>query len=268
MKLSIITVNLNNKVGLQKTIDSVISQTFKDFEWIVIDGGSTDGSKELIEKYSDYITYWVSEPDKGIYNAMNKGIRVAKGEYLLFLNSGDELYDVGVLSNIFSNDWNVDILTGQVERKDNHKLLRKYDKSVFMQLYSDTINHQGSFIKRTLFKDRLYDESLKIVSDWKFWIESVILGNASIIIIDTIISKQDMGGISSHRIDVLRKERLTLHNSFFPPLLRIEIDKLNRILNSEFYERVIFLKEHNGVLFAIWRKITTWLFSIALRLKK
>ncbi len=89
MKLSIITVNLNNKDGLQKTIDSVISQTFKDFEWIVIDGGSTDGSKELIEKYSDYISYWVSEPDKGIYNAMNKGIKVAKGDYLEFLNSGD-----------------------------------------------------------------------------------------------------------------------------------------------------------------------------------
>ena len=91
MKLSIITVNLNNRDGLQKTIDSVVSQTFKDYEWIVIDGGSTDGSKELIEQYADHFTDWVSEPDKGIYNAMNKGIGMASGEYIQFLNSGDSL---------------------------------------------------------------------------------------------------------------------------------------------------------------------------------
>ena len=93
MKLSIITVNLNNRDGLKKTIDSVISQTFKDFEWIVIDGGSTDGSRELIEQYVNHFAYWVSEPDKGVYNAMNKGVKKAKGEYLQFLNSGDWLRD-------------------------------------------------------------------------------------------------------------------------------------------------------------------------------
>lgn len=101
-KLTIITINLNNKAGLQTTIDSVIAQTYKDFEWIIIDGGSTDGSKELIEKYTNYIKYWVSEPDKGIYNAMNKGIKVAEGEYLQFLNSGDSLFSNSVLSDIFT----------------------------------------------------------------------------------------------------------------------------------------------------------------------
>ena len=108
MKLSIITINYNNKNGLQKTIDSVISQTFKDFEWIIIDGGSTDGSKELIEKYSQHITYWVSEPDKGIYNAMNKGIKVAKGEYLFFLNSGDYLVQPNTINQIFTQSPNTD----------------------------------------------------------------------------------------------------------------------------------------------------------------
>lgn len=265
MKLSIITVNLNNKDGLQKTIDSVISQTFNDFEWIVIDGGSTDGSKELIEKYSNYISYWVSEPDKGIYNAMNKGIRVAQGDYLLFLNSGDELYNVDVLSEVFNNDWNVDILSGQVERKDNHKLLRKYDKSIFMQLYNDTINHQGTFIKRHLFEDRLYDESLKIVSDWKFWIETIIQNNVSFKVIDTVIAKQDIEGISFHRLDVLKQERKSLLDVFFPPLLQIEIEKLQRIEKSELYNRVLFIKEHSSFLYAIWLKITTWIFSISLR---
>lgn len=93
-KLSIITVNLNNKDGLQKTIESVISQTCKDFEWIIIDGGSVDGSKDIIEKYSKEIDYWVSESDQGIYHAMNKGILRSHGEYLLFLNSGDYLFDI------------------------------------------------------------------------------------------------------------------------------------------------------------------------------
>ena len=78
MKLSIITINYNNKAGLQKTIDSVVAQTWRDFEWIIIDGGSTDGSKELIEQYQQHFAYWCSEPDKGVYNAMNKGIDKAK----------------------------------------------------------------------------------------------------------------------------------------------------------------------------------------------
>lgn len=92
MKLSIITVNLNNRDGLKRPIDSVVSQTFTNYEWIVIDGGSTDGSRELIEQYSNHFAYWCNEPDKGIYNAMNKGIAHAKGEWLQFLNSGDVLY--------------------------------------------------------------------------------------------------------------------------------------------------------------------------------
>ena len=90
-KLSIITINLNNAEGLRKTIPSVISQTYCDFEYIVIDGGSTDGSVDVIKKYADKLSYWVSEPDAGIYNAMNKGIRKAGGEYCQFLNSGDWL---------------------------------------------------------------------------------------------------------------------------------------------------------------------------------
>ena len=97
MKYSIITVNYNNKEGLRKTIESVISQTFRDFEYIVIDGGSSDGSAELLKEYSDKITYWVSEPDKGIYNGMNKGIAKATGDYLNFMNSGDCFYDQQVL---------------------------------------------------------------------------------------------------------------------------------------------------------------------------
>ena len=109
-KLSIITVNLNNREGLRKTAESVVSQTYKDYEWIVIDGGSTDGSKELIEQYAEHISYWVSEPDKGIYNAMNKGIRQAHGEYFLFLNSGDSLCDDDIVESFCVGNFKEDIV--------------------------------------------------------------------------------------------------------------------------------------------------------------
>ena len=104
MKLSIITINLNNKEGLQKTIESIVNQTFRDYEFIIIDGGSNDGSIDVIELYKENITYWISEPDKGIYNAMNKGISIAKGEYYYFLNTGDRLISNDVLEKIFEDD--------------------------------------------------------------------------------------------------------------------------------------------------------------------
>ena len=88
-KISIITINYNNCEGLRRTIESVVNQTCRDFEYIIIDGGSTDGSVDVIKRYADNIDYWVSEPDKGIYNAMNKGIRMATGDYVQILNSGD-----------------------------------------------------------------------------------------------------------------------------------------------------------------------------------
>lgn len=114
MKLSIITVNRNNTEGLRKTIESVVSQTYTDFEYIIIDGASTDGSVDIIKEYADRITYWVSEPDNGIYNAMNKGILKAKGEYLQFLNSGDWLVDEGVLQTMIKYTDDVDILIGNI----------------------------------------------------------------------------------------------------------------------------------------------------------
>src|SRR4051812_11860469 len=99
-KISIITINYNDKEGLRSTIDSVITQSFRDFEFLVIDGNSSDGGKEVLEEYKSHIDYCVSEPDTGVYNAMNKGIRAATGDYLLFLNSGDVLYNNDILARV------------------------------------------------------------------------------------------------------------------------------------------------------------------------
>ena len=251
MKLSIITVNLNNKNGLQKTIDSVVTQTFKDFEWIVIDGDSTDGSKELIEKFSDYISYWVSEPDKGIYNAMNKGIMAAKGEFLLFLNSGDELYDNNTLSHVFKLNINSDIISGQVERSDTHQLLRHYNPNICSQIYDDTLNHQGTFIKRILCEKYKYDENLRIVSDWKFWVEAIIINKASVTVIDNIITIQDMEGLSNRNKSLLREERNRIKCVYFPSYVQNEIDTLKKLKNSDIYKNVTYLKKHSPKLYAL-----------------
>ena len=255
MKLSIITINYNNKDGLQKTIDSVVCQTWRDFEWIIIDGGSADGSKELIEQYQQHFAYWCSEPDKGVYNAMNKGIEKAKGEYLLFLNSGDALYDNDVLQKVHALKLDADIISGQVERMDNQQPLRIYDESILMQLYRDTLNHQGTFIKRSLFNDLRYDESLKVVSDWKFWLETIIWRNSSLETIDLFVAKQDMTGVSVIVNPVHIQERDKIKLKFFPPLLQKELNDTLHIRNSIYNIRGEYLMQNSDFLYCLGARI-------------
>lgn len=221
MKLSIITVNLNNRDGLQKTIDSVVAQTFKDFEWIVIDGGSTDGSKELIEQYADHFAYWVSEPDKGIYNAMNKGIKVAKGEYLQFLNSGDWLWDNHILQNVFSNNDgdNTDILYGKCLVHDTNGEIFEYGPhydifTPFSMVYS-TISHPASFTRLNLF-DRvgLFDESFRIAGDLDFFFRAIIINSATTRFIDQAITHFSGGGISMTSPIATEKEKEIILNKY------------------------------------------------------
>lgn len=127
MKISVITVNLNNSNGLERTFKSLSSQTFKDFELIVIDGGSTDGSLDLIRKYSTLITYWVSEADKGTYHAMNKGIQAATGDYCFFLNSGDSLAGNTVFESLTKVKLWADVVSGNVLKiRENKKIPQNY----------------------------------------------------------------------------------------------------------------------------------------------
>jgi glycosyltransferase involved in cell wall biosynthesis len=227
-KLSIITINRNNAAGLRRTIESVVSQTYTDFEYIVIDGASTDESVDVIKEYADRITYWISEPDKGIYNAMNKGILKAKGEYLLFLNSGDWLVDEQKIQIMVNNLNNEDIIITNIYLVENKKI----ENNKFIGINSnesirDSLNsldliygvfpHNATFFKKVLFeKNGLYDESLKIVSDWKFMIKSILFNNATTKIFrNEFIVNFDVNGVSATERDLYNKERRSVLNEFF-----------------------------------------------------
>jgi len=214
MKLSIITVNYNDAVGLEKTIKSVITQTYRDYEFIVIDGGSTDDSVDVIKRYSDYIDYWVSERDGGIYPGMNKGIRAAKGDYLNFMNSGDCFHSPGVLEQIFSLDSDADIITG-AHSGSPHRNVGK-EGVTMLDLYKWSIDHQASFIRREIALRHPYDEKYRIVSDWKFFIEAMIMDNCSFRYTDTIVVDVDMGGISNNNDKLDREERDAVLHELLP----------------------------------------------------
>ncbi len=250
MKFSIITVCYNNRDGLENTIKSVICQTYKDYEFIVIDGGSKDGTKELLEQYDDQIDFWCSEPDKGIYNAMNKGVTHAHGDYAIFMNSGDIFFDEDVLKKIDALKCEQDIIAGLVERMDDHQTLFRHDKDIFTQIYRKTLCHQGSFIKRTLLEKFPYDESLRAVSDWKFWLDTIIYNNVSYLQIDIYVAKQDMTGLSCTS-NVGRMEREKILNEYFPSRLRTHIDKLY----TPTYYNYLYLEEKSKPLSILYRKL-------------
>jgi glycosyltransferase involved in cell wall biosynthesis len=196
IKLSIITINYNNRDGLRKTIESVVGQTFRDFEYIIIDGGSTDGSVEVIKEYANRIDYWVSEKDKGIYNAMNKGAMAAHGEYLQFLNSGDVLCDKDVLRNVFQNPMNANIVCGNTIF-DNKARLDAPVEVTMEYFLRGSLPHPSSLIKRVLFESHSYDERYKISGDWEFFMHHLVLRNVTYQQIKCDIALFDTTGISS-----------------------------------------------------------------------
>ena len=211
-KLSIITINLNNAEGLEKTICSVINQTYSDFEYIVIDGGSTDGSLDVIKKYADKLSHWVSEPDAGIYNAMNKGIRKAGGKYCQFLNSGDWLVGSDVTERMLKDMPECAIYYGNmIKIKKGENEVDKGFKGkpiTLVDMFCGTINHSPAYIRRDLFdKYGLYDETLKIGADWKFYLIAVGLNDELVAYRDVNVTIFDMKGISSLNPDLFIEER-------------------------------------------------------------
>lgn len=212
MWLTIITVNYNNVQGLRRTINSVMSQTWRSFEWIIVDGGSTDGSKELIEQTAlipnANVSWWCCEKDNGVYHAMNKGIRIAHGYYLNFMNSGDCYNDSYTLQKLFGDEreYNADVIYGDWVIVNSEILtLQKAPSSIsIVNLLHSNICHQAMFIKSCLLQCSPYDENYKILSDWKKWLE--FLNNGFVYkYINLTICKFDGSGISQ-RNQILAKE--------------------------------------------------------------
>lgn len=263
MLLSIITINRNNAAGLEKTVRSVASQTFKEFEYVVIDGASTDESVEVIKRHESDLTHlkWHSEPDMGIYNAMNKGIRMAKGDYLHFLNSGDWLVDENVVKDVLETIPDCDIFVGnviQVKDKGEKRYCKNNKEVSLLTFYRGTIQHTSAYIRRELFeKFGLYDESLRIVSDWKWYLQVAGLNKADVRFTDRYITYFDMSGISSTNKALDQAERRQVLEELVPePILAdldnhyFDIDQMSRLKKYPmiykliwFTERVLFKME-------------------------
>ncbi len=236
MVLTIITINRNNAAGLEKTMQSVLSQTRTDYEYIVVDGASTDGSVEVIERLAERFgdrLKWVSEPDKGIYNAMNKGIGMATGEYVQILNSGDSLAAEDVVEKMYAaveKEGRPSILYGNMLKDFPGGRIHR-DKGfagediTLLSLYIGTLNHSPAYLRRSLF-DRygLYDESLKIDSDWKWYLQAIVFGEEKPVYTDIDVTLFDMAGISETNKELAKAEREQVLRELVPPCVLADYD--------------------------------------------
>ena len=251
-------------------MDSVINQTWNGFEYLVIDGGSVDGSSELVEAYKEKIDYWVSEKDNGIYNAMNKGILKSNGKYLLFVNSGDVLINNTVLENVQNFLLSeVDFLCGHLSfEKDGKEVTKEHPEQMsFSYLTSKTIYHPSTFIKRTLFDTYgLYNEKNKIVSDWEFFFKTLGLNGATYQKLPYAITHFDMNGISSNQSDKVIYEKQEVFKHYLPYVFNNEKDLYIFDKFIETNKRFRLLQQIDKSPF--FRKITTFQLSVTMLLMK
>lgn len=266
MKFSVITVNYNNASGLEKTIQSVLSQNYDNLDFVVIDGASTDGSTAVIEQYADRISYRVSEKDKGVYNAMNKGIRAAKGEYVIFMNSGDVFFDADVLRNadpLISGEHGI-YYGNNIKKSPSSERLKTYPAKLnFSFFYSSSINHQSTFIKRSLFDEYFYyNEEYKIASDWEFFAYTICRENVPYKYLDQTISIYDFTGISTTASDVLAKEKQQSIRKYFPAFEDDYVDI--SALTSKRVQQVFHIRKHP----VAWKILKSFISVLLLFLPK
>ncbi|MBC7524967.1 MAG: glycosyltransferase [Flavobacterium sp.] len=264
IKITIITINYNNGSNLLKTFNSISEQNFTEFEYIVIDGGSTDSSLELT-KNNSHINYFVSEKDNGVYHAMNKGIKASKGEFLIFMNSGDTFYSNTVLENINSklND-HYDIVYGNANYYNDDGYKRTEippDVLTFGYLKIFGLNHQSVFIRKKLFFDTsFYNEDYKICADWEFFMINICLKNVSYLHVDLMICNYDFSGISAkpENLNLYSQEKNNTLNKYFPlfmdDLSNLENFRLKRI------KQVLYIKDNKKIS---WRFLK-WFLDMTL----
>ena len=250
MKFSIITVNYNNKEGLLQTIESIEQLCSTNYEYIVIDGGSSDGSIDIIKRHEKSITYWISEKDNGIYHAMNKGILKAKGEFVNFMNSGDTFYSPDVLEKIEPHLKDYDLVIGKEfhQNPNNGKtsttfLPSRLSMATFVVGF---LPHQSGFIRRSLFDNMLYDEKLRIVSDWKFYLMQTVYNNCSVRLIDTIVCRREQGGISNSAETLNIKERRQVLTELLPPGILKDYDSLSNLDKTTMYKLLNLCDNHKS----------------------
>lgn len=233
-KLSVITIVYNNALAIERTMLSVLNQTYSNIEYIVIDGDSNDGTKEIIQKYTDRLAKFISEPDKGIYDAMNKGLAIATGDYVLFMNSGDEIFAPETVAEVFASSPSADIYYGETEMFDEnwnslgqrrHRAPEHFDWHSFK--YGMNVSHQAIYIKRSLTEP--YNLKYKYSSDID-WIIKAAKKSSNIVNTHLYVAKYLVGGISKKKHLASLKERFKILSNYYgliPNLINHVIIALN-----------------------------------------
>lgn len=255
MKISVITINYNNAIGLGRTLESVEMQTKKDFELVIVDGGSDDNSKAVIEcfvaRHPD--VKWVSEPDKGIYNAMNKGVNLCSGDYCIFMNSGDTFYANDVIEECEDFlDGTADIVVGAAKVGSHIITAPKEEKLSLSFLIKESICHQSAFIKRSILLKTPYNERRKIVGDAEFFAKTLIIDGVDYKDISICVSKYEDAGASGNIKDSF-DERLIAIKELLPQRMNYDVDFIYKyhnllVLNigSLFYN--VFFRKLNRII--------------------
>lgn len=240
MKVSIITISYNNLSGLKETYESIRSQTFTDYEWIVVDGGSTDATKEFLEKHTKEIAWWCSEPDKGVYNAQNKGTLHAQGEYSIYMNSGDTFFADDVLDQIFNTPTDADIIYGNwmlIFEDGKKRLGRAPATADLAYFFDDNMCHQSMLIKTDAIIKRPYDESFRIYADWEEWLalymQEKVFERRELTICNFMVGGISTGDNASDKIKAERKAEIKrIQEKYYPTQWRNTMSRVTNILRE------------------------------------
>lgn len=246
-KITVVTVCYNAVKDIEKTIQSVTCQTYPNIEYIIIDGASSDGTMDVVLRYKDKINLIVSEPDKGIYDAMNKGIIKATGEWIIFMNAGDVFNSTNVLELMVAKlQHGICILRGNIIRVYGNFKVKSYGVTSqnpdLMDMFDNTFHHQACLIQKSLFdKYGLYSTEYKLCSDWKFFFDCVVLYHVKTYYVDITVAKFQMNGVSTYRtlqcIEERRNYLKSLYGDMFDFLEELCIYRKSSLIRMYFYLR-------------------------------
>ena len=253
IKYSIITVCYNAGNSIERTISSVLKQTFRSKEYIIIDGASKDNTINIINKHINDVDLFITEPDNGIYDAMNKGISNSSGEYLIFMNAGDIFVSDDVLENVSNQLNNYPIVHGNIIRCYNHTRRRNSgitkENPQIMDFLFDTFHHQASFIKKEIFEMYGgYSTKTKLCSDWKFFFDCVILKGVKAHYINVDIAYFMMDGISTNHKDDYLNERRSYLSELYGKEIYLDLEELynyRKSIVARFFMRLRLYAKNN-----------------------